>query len=587
MTGSVSAGSVVETDAGTLDVEGPWWLSLIKQSSATRLDIFLLGITAILSGQVTAWNDATNYGYWIVLSSAIFPSLGYVILTFCVAETTSALPFSGGVYGVVRAFTTPLLGFVVAVFEIMLNVSYVSPVVYLLGALPSTYGPMSESLILVNCLVIYLIILAILLVGGRVFWTLNAVLGCIVLALFLIYIFGSCSYANFNEWGRGEYYDYYETHEFMQQIPMISTCYLGLQLVPLTSRCASKPKKDVPIVMCVLVFVAFFITFALFTLASSQYPGIDGLAAEDFPLNYGFRKILNISHKSAVWLNAPCLFATAFGFIFFCGRQLSCMAGSRLLPEIFARVIPSLDTPYVSLITFTFISFVLNIATFYNREFIQTLYLVSSLSSFIVYILALIGYIRFHKKYSSLERFFASPLGIPGAYVGIFIFAFCFIGGAIFQETTVPIIVISVVAVLAVVYFIFFAGEHVFSEEEREELFKAYLVNGKYICTFISVLVDDFSFFWSLKLANLATKKRMQKRGQVTPLTHFSRSKHSDVSQSAPFSGDVNSTAREEKNQSSVGPIARSVHEVMESGSNKENHLSSPVPVTSSSKASK
>eukprot|EP01039_Chlorochromonas_danica_P020408 gene20408-24913_t len=127
------------------------WMDLLKQTSVTGLDVFLLGVCAVqavLSGQVTAWGDSTVSGYWVLLVSAIFPSLGYIILTFCVAEMTSALPFSGGIYGIVRAFTTPMLGFVVAVFEIMLNVSYVSPVVYLLGSLPARYGSMSEDMIL-------------------------------------------------------------------------------------------------------------------------------------------------------------------------------------------------------------------------------------------------------------------------------------------------------------------------------------------------------------------------------------------------------------------------------------------------------
>jgi amino acid transporter len=252
-----------------------------------------------------------------------------------------------------------------------------------------------------------------------------------------------------------------------------------MQLTPLSSRLVDKPKKDVPIVMCGLIVVGVCMNFALFTLACSQDPGIDGLSNGDFPLNYGLEKIFGVSYESAAWLNAPCLFATAFGFIFFCGRQLSCMAGSKLLPEVFQVVIPAFDTPYVSIIAFALMSFLLNIITFYYEDSINVLYIISSLSSFIVYILALVGYIRFHKRYSSLERFFSSPLGVYGAYVGIVIFVFCAVGAAAFRESFIPIIVIGVVAVLAVIYFIFFSGEHVFSEEEREELFKAYLVNGK------------------------------------------------------------------------------------------------------------
>lgn len=473
---------------------------LFKQTSITRFDIFFLGITGILSSVVNTWTYAAHYGIWILLTSMFFPTIGYVLLTLCGAEMTSALPFSGGIYGAVRAFTTPLLGFVVAMFELVLNVSFVSSVVYSLGSLPVDHGLLPESMILVNCLITYLIILAILLVGGKIFWLLNTCLGLIVLTLLVIYLLGSSSYANFDEWGQGKYYHTFEAHEFMQQIPMVSTCFLGIQLIPLTSRCAPNPKKDIPIVMCILIVVCIVVTLAIMITAASQYPGIDGFNSEGLPLTYGFSRIFNISLNAAMWLNVPFLFATAFTFIFFCGRQASCMSKSGLIPEIFQQNLPILDTPYVSLLTFVFINFVLNIITFFNRDLIVALNVISSLSSFIVYILAFVAYIQFHKKYSSLERFFASPFGDVGAYVGILIFVFCFIGAAIFQETIVPIVTVIVIAVFAVIYYLFLSGEHIFSEEEREELFKAYLINGKMIL--VLNLIEFLNIFFFSKHCN-------------------------------------------------------------------------------------
>lgn len=463
------------------DSSVPDWLkrfSFLKQTSISRTDMFLLGITGIITQQIVSWNNAAEGSFKEFIASAIFPTIGYIILTCCVAEMASALPFSGGIYGFVRAFTTPVVGFFVAVFEMMLNVFYMSPVVYQLASLPVQYGSMSSSYILLNCLVIYSVVLFISLLGGRVFWIVNNSIGCLVLVLFLSYIIGSCSFADFDSWGRGSDKTFNPV-AFMQHIPVVSTCFLGMQIIPLTSRCARNPKKDIPIVMIALIISCVLITFGLFMTALSQYPGMNNLFKEDYPLNFGYSRIFNISINSAAWLNVPFLFATVFAFTFFSGRQAACMAKSGLIPDIFQQEIPFLDTPYVSLLTFALVSFMLNVALFYYGHLLSDFSLVASLSSFVVYITTLIAYIAFNKKYTSLDRYFYSPFGKFGAFLGILVFAFCFVGGVAFQDEPTAAIILAVVGVVAIIYNVFFMKEHVFSEEEKKELFKAYLVNGK------------------------------------------------------------------------------------------------------------
>ncbi len=224
-------------------------------------------------------------------------------------------------------------------------------------------------------------------------------------------------------------------------------------------------------------------------MTCSQYPGIDLLASIDgYPLTDGFTRIFNISYNAGTCLNIPALIATALGFLYFSARQAHCMAKSGLIHEVFKSVIPSRDTPYAALIGFSMMSFFLNIAAHFNNDLIDSFYLVTALSSFVVYISALIAYITFHKKYSVLERYFASPLGIPGAYVGILIFLLCFAGGMAFQPSYIPGTMVIAVAVLSAVYFIFFSKGQTFSEEEKDELFKAYLVNGE--CVVIPIVSE-------------------------------------------------------------------------------------------------
>jgi ethanolamine permease len=261
---SVDGRSELESEGGSVGRE--------KQENIGKVDVFLLGVTAVLSGQVTAWAAATAHGFWVLLACTLIPTVGYLILTFCVAEMTSALPFSGGIYGFVRAFSSPLLGFIVAMFEIIVNLCYVSPTVYLLASIPSDYYNVSQSFKLPLCLIIYIALDVILLAGGTLFWQFNRYLGLLVLVLFVTYIIGSATYADFDKWGKGDEFD---VPQLFQDLPLVSTVYLGIQLLPLSSRLTSKPKKDVPIAMNTMMVVGCMITISLICTSCSQYPGID------------------------------------------------------------------------------------------------------------------------------------------------------------------------------------------------------------------------------------------------------------------------------------------------------------------------
>ncbi len=85
-----------------------------------------------------------------------------------------------------------------------------------------------------------------------------------------------------------------------------------------------------------------------------------------------------------------------------------------------------------------------------------------------------------------------------------------------------------------------------------------------------------------IETANLATKKRIQKRGQVTPFMQVSRSRMSDVSQSGAVQVGI-----EERNRSlATGndkSYSRVKDDVLETDLDKENHISSPLPITATS----
>ncbi len=226
----------------------------------------------------------------------------------------------------------------------------------------------------------------------------------------------------------------------------------------------------------------------LFT-SCSQYPGTAGLTNSFLPLTDGFSRIFNLTKEEARWLSFPALYANFYGFVWVCGRQFSSMAKSGLLPKSLGLMTAATDTPYVSLLVGMVLWMSLALVSFYDIfgiHFKDDVKHIFMLSSYVIAVSLFVSYIVFKQKYSSLPRSFTSPVGVYGAFLGILIFGSTAIAILInLGRFQLPLVALaSAFVIMSVYYFMVLHGNQQFSEEEKEKLFKAYLINGKmkYIC---------------------------------------------------------------------------------------------------------
>lgn len=459
----------------------PW----LKRTSIHPMDIFLFAMTVVLGGQFL---PPFEHGFLSIFLPSIFIGIGYVLLSFCLAEMTSTLPFSGGIYGFVRAFTLPIYGFYIACFEIILNITYIAIQIQFavmipkeLGFLPSVFSS-PEALMLTLSLLFYVSFLIINCLGGIIFWIWNTLLAIFCFSFLLIYIFGSIptfSLSNLQSQRESSSFEFLNAFSNLSQANFL---FVGIQFLSLTSKCAQNPRKDIPIVTCIAIIVIFITGIGITLTCLGNSPGIDIIDELDYPLNPGYSRIFQIKETSAHWITFPGLLATAFAFVFCTGRQAHMMTKSGLLPKILLKTLPFFETPYVALTIISILCFLLNIVLTYSEMKLMLIMIdICSLSSFIVFIGAFIAFLRFHLKYSSLSRYFKSPLGDKGAWIGLIIFILSFVGTVSSPKGGyISIVIIVGISVMIVLFFIFHVGKkHIFSEEEKEELFKAYLMNGK------------------------------------------------------------------------------------------------------------
>ena len=359
-------------------------------------------------------------------------------------------------------------------------------------------------------------------------------------------------YANFSAWKHAD--QAFTIKPILQYLPESSLSYLGIQYLPLASKLLPEARKDVPIVMMGSIAFLFMLIIAVITVASSISPGFDELSAEDHPLIFGFSRIFGTSVYPSHLFGLPGLLSACFSFMYCFGRQASTMAGSGLLPPSFLWTLPGFGTPYVPLIIVTLVAFVLDVFSyiFENTSLAEVYLFICCMSTYIVFVAFFVAYIQFVDHYSSLQRYYRSPFGKIGAVIGILIFGFCMVGLLGFQESGyVAIVVLSGISLIIIGIFKFILkGSHEFSEEEKNELFKAYLITANKISKnrirnrSSQVASKSSNAGGSASASASATTKRVGSSCMEPNSSHGGASRTSDIEENSPSLSPTTDTKR-------------------------------------------
>lgn len=530
---------------------------------ASRLDLFFLGepppalhqhidspavgITIVIGGQYFAWNHGLQDGFPEFMAGTLLMGFAYLVLVLCLAEMTSTLPFSGGTYGFVRVALGPYAGFLVGNCESMLNVLYIATAVVSLGemitavtALPSAVEPLYWVLFFLSTGCLNLL-------GQHAFWNTNAVLAILSISFLLFYMLLTASTADFHRYAMSEGSGV-SVRDTFRHMPWASWFFVGIEMLPLTSRECDEPRKDVPAAMVsCMVFLLVTAVGVLFS-ASSQSPGIDILSASDMPLNYGFSRVLRIPWFTATWFSLPATYATSFGFIYSYSRQINSMHLSGLLP----RWLPSADSKYhlhAYLCSVSVLALLVLFLDFFCKAVTaERIFMVAILGGYIVYILLLVSYIVFATKFSSLQREYESPLGIVGAVLAMAVFGAAAFSAALMQGRIVTgMLVLIAIIGMTVLYYAHIRHYQCFSPEEQKILFAAYVINGIQPSFALSFCADPPTF-----AANKRSKEKIRSKR-----TSFSTSPRK--ARSARFFSDISASLRGSKHSDTGRPSEQSV----------------------------
>ena len=438
--------------------------------------MIVVGFAMILGNRSALWNTGLSYGYPSLVFNLLYGGSGFLCLNLCMGEMSSALPFSGGIFGFVRATLGPFMGFLVACSEI---VYCITTIVLRVQRLPVGDVTANSGLIVASLG----ICLAFNLVGGKPIFIVTSLIGFYSMALLLIYLFGTLSSVESDSVDFNEYASPLIAMTWSNVMGARITTgsqFNGLQFLPLLSDLLTQPRDQIPRVMLISCIVFLVMSVFVSLAAISQAPGSAGLSSVDLPLKYGFAWILNTDTNTAMWLDAPCALGAMFGLFYCGGRQLLAITKSGLLPPLFKETIPGSETPYVCYTFVAVFSVGLNLFGLNYPEYLATIRAISLIAAYHIFISCFIAYMVFRRKFSSMTRTFVNPLGDFAAIYGIINFLSAAVG-VIFYSSMSPVFLVvngSYLIFATIFFWTYLVHNQKFSEEEKKVMFKAYLINA-------------------------------------------------------------------------------------------------------------
>eukprot|EP01031_Cornospumella_fuschlensis_P034906 gene34906-42272_t len=307
----------------------------LAKETVSVYDIYWLGITIVIGGQLISWNAVLEQGYGqTFIASILVMGTGYFTLILCIAEMTSILPFAGGSYGFTRAILGPATGYFVAVSESLEYIVYVASAAASFGDLcVYLFDHTDDVAYPLYFVLLYCITVPFHVYGGHPFWVVSTILGA--LALFFIVLYCLANIPDADIMNKADYHpvDFTNGKNFMKYLNVTAWWYIGVEAMTLGNNNIKDAGSKVPFAMvgciCTLLVTATCILLCMGSIA----PGTEELSSALFPFFYGYSQSLHMTKRISALVMLPGIIGTAYGFQFAYTRQLYAMSCSGLVPK--------------------------------------------------------------------------------------------------------------------------------------------------------------------------------------------------------------------------------------------------------------
>jgi amino acid permease len=446
--------------------------------------VLFFGLNLIAGGQMIFWVNGFRFGFYNTLGAYLILFSAYLCLTFCLAEISSCLPFSGGSYALARVTGGPFIGFVVGCADridllanISLNMMIASWIVTHAIGIPQTYSQILCWLIIysLSCFNLWKPS------SERFWWPMAACLMSYII-VFLIFLVGCSMTAEFGNGLATTSTVAITELDFLSLFPKCMLFFSGLQFIQISAVDVVNPKQNIPRLLIAVVIIAFIAGIILLYLVASHSP-INIFYSEEFPLSIvpALSSVLtNSSPRLIALLLLPTFFAAFQGNLFALHRVSMAMLQSNLLMVIRPSTWNFITDDQFELIrvgAFIICGMVVGFIVL-REEWFWVVAQVAMLGTMTSQCANLISFIVFRVQFGSLDRGFVSSLGITGALYPLMVFILVVIGiVARGRDGRIAMcLYLFVLLMSGIVYYWGLQSQQKFSAEEEAALFVAHVI---------------------------------------------------------------------------------------------------------------
>src|SRR5690348_1128942 len=333
---------------------------------ARVLDLWALGVGAVISGDFFGWNfGLVAGGFGGLIAAVTIMTALYIGLCFSIAEMAPALPHTGGAYSFARTAMGPWGGYIAGLAE---NMEYIlTPAVIVVGVggyLGAIFGTPAQLAPLwwVFC---YTLFVALNVVGVEVSFRVSVGITICALAVLAVFFIGAVPRFDLHRWALdGGPWLPKGWLGALAALPFALWLYLGIEQLPLASEESHDPARDMPRGILSGLATLILCSFLTVILNAGISPGAAKVGASTEPLFLGFRAIFGSGMGSRILALLACtgLLASFHTIIYAYGRQIFSLSRAGYFPSWLSVTHGGRKTPHRALIAGSILGFAVCLA---------------------------------------------------------------------------------------------------------------------------------------------------------------------------------------------------------------------------------
>ena len=458
--------------------------------SAGWILLAAMGVGAVISGDFFGWHFGLKYGFRAMAIATVAMATMYFCMVYTIAELSACLPHAGGFFSFTRNAFGPLGGFICGLtdtIEYVLTPAVVVTAIsgYLTLLLYEGSGEQAPFWVILSIWIgAYLFFVGINIRGASLTLRMGLVITALAAAVLVTFYAGALVSDSFDFQAalntEPEQEGGFPISGVFAALPFAIWFYLAIEQLPLAAEESENAATDMPRALVVAMFILFVLSILTLVINAGVGGGASNLIKEDSfsnkaPLAYGIREVFGGGwlSKGLVLLAVSGLVASFHATVYAYGRVLFALSRAGYIPR-WLSLTGKNRTPYLALLSGAVIG--LGCATLIElfgnggASVGAVLLNMAVFGAVISYAMVMLSYIKLRISRPDLERPYRSPLGIPGAVIGLVLSVIALVSTFLDEEYRPGVYGVAIFLGAGIIYFLVYSRHHLVANAPEEEV---------------------------------------------------------------------------------------------------------------------